>query len=290
MSEFDFLKPIPKTTISVKLPSRGMLYRDDTPAGKGKVTLAPMTMVEESYFLDPDLPFEKAIDKILKQCIQENLDVNTLLSSDKFFLFMMLRAVTYGAEYPFTWVCPADKEGGGTCRNKNSAVVHIPDDFKVKYLADDDKEPFKVILPDCQKEISFRLLRGYDDEHIDRFQKEGKAKQQENIRVIDRTAIFRLSRHITHVDGKAVKDAPQDLLLTFVSSFSAKDRQYLQQKINFYTPGLDTAVTLTCEKCGTVHEWDMPFTANFFRAVIEPDEANAVADEVRSDVPHGTEA
>ena len=290
MSEFDFLKPIPKATVSVKLPSRGVLYRDDTPAGKGKLNMSPMTMVDEGYFLDPDMGFSKAIDKILKRCVQEDLDINTLLSSDKFFLFMMLRAVTYGPDYTFTWSCTAEKARNTVCGHKNTATVKIPDDFKMKYLADGDKEPFAVTLPDCQREISFRLLRGYDDEYIDRFVQEAEAKKKEGIIIPDRTSVFRLSRHIVKVDGKDVKNAPGDLLLNFVASFSARDRQFLQSKINFYTPGLDTGVTLVCEKCHMVHEWDMPFTANFFRAITDNIEGEAVADEVRSDVLSGDDA
>jgi len=284
MSEYNFLTPIPKTTVSVKLPSRGVLYRDDTPAGSGKVHLSPMTMIEEGFFMDDDLTFSEAVDKILKKCIQEDLDINTLLSSDKFFLFMMLRAVTYGSDYAFTWTCTLEKSRGEICGHKNSSTVKIPDDFKLKYLADTDKEPFKITLPDCQREISFRLLRGHDELLIDRFSQAEKAKKQDGVMIPNRLSVFRLARHITHVDGKAVKDAPENMLLGFVSSFSAKDRQYFQEKINFYTPGLDTGVRLTCEQCHTPQELDMPFTANFFRAVLDGDTAEPVADEVRLNV------
>jgi hypothetical protein len=284
MGEFDFLEPIPKTTVSVKLPSRGVLYRDDTPAGKGKIHLSPMTMVEESYFMDDDLTFSEAFDKILKKCVQEDLDINTLLSADKFFLFMMLRAVTYGPEYAFKWTCNAEKSNGEVCRQSNTSTVKIPDDFKLKLLSDEDTEPYKILLPDCQKEISFRLLRGHDEVYIDRFSKKEEAKKQEGIRLPNRIAIFRLARHITHVDGQSVKDAPENMLINFVASFRAKDRQYFQDKIAFYTPGLDTGVEVLCERCGSVQRIDMPFTADFFRAVIEENEAEPVADEIRPNV------
>jgi hypothetical protein len=284
MGEFDFLEPIPKTTVSVRLPSRGILYRKDSPAGSGKIHLSPMTMVEESYFMDDELTFSEAFDKILKKCVQEELDINTLLSADKFFLFMMLRAITYGPEYTFSWTCGSQKPNGENCRHKNSSTVKIPDDFKLKMLADEDTEPFKITLPDCQREISFKLLRGHDEVYIDRFSKMEESKKQEGVTLPNRLGIFRLARHITHVDGKSVKEAPENILMSFVASFSAKDRQYFQDKIAYYTPGLDTGVSVLCEKCGSVQKLDMPFTADFFRAVINEDEIPAVADEVRSDV------
>lgn len=283
MSEFDFLTPIPKTTVSVKLPSRGVLYRDDSPAGNGKVTLAPMTMMEEAVFAEDGLDLSQAIDKVLKRCVQENLDINTLLGADKFFLFMMLRAVTYGSDYTFEWTCTKADARGDTCGQTNTKTVNIPEDFKIKYLGDADKEPFTITLPDCGKEIAFRLLRGHDEPVIAKYAKELEDKRKDGIKVIDTTGVFRLTRHIVSVEGNDVSKAPRDMLMNFISSLVAKDRQHLRDKIKFFTPGLDTAVKLRCEKCDAVHDWDMPFTAEFFRTVSD-DETIPMADEIRSNV------
>lgn len=284
MGEFDFLNPIPKTTVSVKLPSRGVLYRDDTPAGNGKVTLSPMTMLEESVFAEDGQDLRTAIDKVLKRCVQENLDINTLLGSDKFFLFMMLRAITYGPEYTFEWTCPKED-----CGNTNVRTVKIPDDFKMKFLADEDTEPFKVTLPESGKDIAFRLLRGHDEPIIEKHTQEIEEKKRQGAYVVNTTNIFRLTRHITEVDGKDVREAPLDVLMNFVASLSAKDRQFLGKQIRFYTPGLDTGVSLKCEKCSGVYDWDMPFTADFFRAISD-DDGEPVADEIRLNVLPGNEA
>jgi hypothetical protein len=284
MGEFDFLTPIPKTTVSVKLPSRGVLYRDDTPARNGKITLTPMTMLEEAVFAEEGQDLGTAIDKILKRCVQENLDINTLLGSDKFFLFMMLRAVTYGPEYTFEWTCP--KEG---CDHLNVRTVKIPDDFKMKYLADEDTEPFVITLPESGKEIAFRLMRGHDEPVIKKHTALIEEKKRQGVQVLDTTNIFRLARHIIKVDGNDATQAPEDLMMNFVSSLSAKDRQFLGKQIRFYTPGLDTGVSLKCDNCGSIHDWDMPFTADFFRAVSD-DDGEPVADEVRLNVLPGNES
>lgn len=289
MGDFDFLEPIPKTVATVRLPSRGVSYPEGAPQASGSLTLSAMTMVEESIFANARGDNSEVIDNILRRCIQENIEINTLLAADKFFLFMMLRAITYGSDYTFNWTCPSLTSPKEICGHKNTSTVHIPDDFKVKYLSDEDKEPFKVSLPESNKEISFRLLRGVDEVQIERHAAEFKAKQKAGIGGPDTTTAFRLSCQIVAVDGNAVKDAPPQKLMQFIMSLHSRDVQVFREKVGFYTPGINTDVTLICEDCGAVHEWDLPFTANFFRANI-PVEGSPTVDEVRSDVLSGDES
>lgn len=283
MGEFDFLAPIPKTTVQVKLPSRGVLYPKGAAASNGKLTLTPMTMVEESIFSNPKAQGEEAVDAVLKRCIMESIDVNMLLSSDKFFLFMMLRAITYGPKYTFMWTCPTVKSPRETCGRKNEKTVQIPDDFQVKYLSDEDTEPYKVALKDSGKTISLRLLRGYDEPTIEKYSRELEAKRKQGIQIPDTTQAYRLQRHIVAVDGNSVEKAPEDKVLAFVLSLSSKDVQQLRDAVTFYTPGINTEVQLVCADCGTLHTWDLPFTADFFRA-IDTEPQRTVVNEVRPDV------
>jgi hypothetical protein len=289
MGDFDFLEPIPKTVATVRLPSRGVPYPEGAPQASGSLTLSAMTMVEESMFANSKGDNTEIVDSILRRCVQENTEINTLLAADKFFLFMMLRAITYGSDYTFNWVCPALVSPNELCSYRNTSTVNIPDDFKVKYLSDEDKEPFKISLPESNKEISFRLLRGTDEVHIEKHTAEFKAKQKAGIGGPDTTTAFRLSRQIVAVDGSAIKDAPSQKVLQFVMSLHAKDVQALRDSIGFFTPGINTDVTLICEDCKTVHEWDLPFTANFFRANISV-EGSSIVDEVRPDVLPGNES
>jgi hypothetical protein len=283
MGDFDFLEPIPKTVVQVKLPSRGVCYPKGTPAASGKLSLSPMTMAEEALFGDTRGTSTETIDTILRHCIQENIELNTLLAADKFYLFMMLRAVTYGQNYTFSWNCPAVINARETCGAKNTTTVRIPEDFKAKYLADEDKEPFVVRLPDSQKNISFRLLRGYDEPVIDKYTKHIENQRKLGIGIPNTTNAFRIVRQIVAVDGKPVKEAPEEKMIAFVLSLSAKDTQYLRDKIAHFTPGISTDVVLVCDTCHATHEWDLPFTADFFRAVYPSDEV-PVADEIRPDV------
>lgn len=286
MGDFEFLEPIPKTSVSVKLPSRGVPYPKGTPMSSGKLTLTPMTMVEETMVTNPKTAGGDTVDRILKRCIQESIDINMLLGSDKFFLFMMLRAVTYGSDYTFQWTCPSMTTPTELCGHRNTSTVRIPDDFQIKYLADEDVEPYTVRLPECQREISFRLLRGYDEPIIEAHKSTIDAQAKSGIQVVDTTPAFRLVRQIVKVDDKDVVEAPPEKMLAFVQSIPPKDIQLLKGRMAHFTPGLSTDVTLVCEECKNVHEWDLPFTANFFR-VIDSNTGRPVGDEVRPDVLPG---
>ena len=245
-----------------------------------------MSMLDETIFAEDGLDLSLAVDKILKRCVQETIDINSLLGSDKFFLFMMLRAVTYGPEYTFEWTCTKETAPQVVCGHVNTTTINIPNDFKMKYLGDDDSEPFEIVLPESGKDLSFRLLRGHDEEAVKRFTEEIEEKRRDGIQALDTTGIFRLSRHVLKVEGNDATKAPRDMVMNFLASLGARDRQHLKDKIRFYTPGLDTGLKLKCDKCKFVHSWDMPLTADFFRAVND-DEGDPVADEVRFNVLPG---
>ena len=288
MGDFDFLEPIPKTTVSVKLPSRGVLYPKGTPQASGQLNMSPMTMIEEAMFSNPSRAGGMSpTDRVLKKCIQDSVDISTLLVSDKVFLFYMLRAITYGPEYSFNWTCQAPR-GKGVCGHKNTTTVRIPDDFQMKYLADEDKEPFVVTLPETQRKVAFRLLRGYDEPEIEKYAERLEERRSQGLIVEDTTAAYRLSRQILTVDDRDVTKAPEDKILRFLLSLPLRDSQFLRNKIAYYTPGINTDVHLRCAECKAEEEGDLPITVNFFR-VVDPDEGGPVGAEVRPDVLPGDE-
>lgn len=281
----DFLKPLPRTVREVKLPSNGVVY-DEGPAKSGKISLAAMTLVEESLIYTPD-----GIDVVLKRCVQDPINTDYLLAADKFFLFLMLRAVTYGPEYSFSWTCTAperDRKGNvNKCGHRNRATVYIPDDFKIKRLTQEDKEPFKVHLPESGKTIKFRLQRSYDEKLLDAFMDSIEKDKQENIRQHRSAEAFQLAQLLVEVDGNKIsEDIPQEVKMRFISSLPGKDNAAYRHALDFYTPGLDTEVSLTCEKCKSPMKRDLPLTYEFFRpGPSEP--PGPTGNEVRPDEVHG---
>ena len=290
-SKVDFLTPIPKTVIQVSLPSRGIPYKT-SPLNSGKISLSPMSIIQENMLISPnvesDIDYISLIDKVLKQCIKEKepVDVNSMLSADKMFLFMMLRAVTYGPEYSVSWKCTQTNRNE-VCETNNRAIIRIPDDFKIKKLGDDDIEPYKVELPDSHKVISFRLSRGSDEYLVEKRKMDIRRKNKTgSMTVPDDTSVYRLALLITHVDGNEVTVEMIEPLMEFIASLSMRDIRKIRESIDFYTPGLDTVVKVECSKCHKVTEMDVPITVDFFRPVTDDDRGSAT-DEVRADVLPG---
>jgi len=285
-----FLEPVPKTAVVVDLPSRGVPYPDNSPEGSGKLTLNAMTMIDESEILNPPkgVSFSKAVDSVLRKAIQETVSVNSLLSADKFYLFMMLRAVTYGQDYTFTWECQKE-EGGEICGHTNKNSVNIPGDFQVKALLPEDKEPFLVELPVSKKNVKFRLSRGVDELEVDAYEAEIKAKRKTGVMVADTTNIFRLAKLITHVDDNPITgDIAPDHIVKFVNSLPAEDIALLRTQIEHYTPGMDTGIKVVCAQCKELTGMDLPITVSFFRPNY-PVRGEPATNEVRHDVLHGDE-
>jgi len=284
-----FLEPIPKTATVVRLPSDGVPYKEGSPESTGRLSLNAMTMSDESRILNPEkgVSFSRSVDLVLQKCIQEVVDINSLLSADKFYLFMLLRAVTYGQEYSFTWECGSTDEKKEVCGHENTASVKIPGDFQVKGLTKEDIEPFGVTLPVTGKTISFRLGRGYDEIAVDKYEGELAAKKKAGIMVADTTPLYRLARLVTAVDGNEItKNVGISHVVSFINSLPAKDIAALKAQMEYYTPGMNTEVSLYCEECRTMTKMDLPITVSFFR----PDyfvRGEPVETKVRPDVLHG---
>ncbi len=284
----EFLAPIPKAVRSITLPSRGVLYTPNGPLAKGQVRIAPMTLVEENFITAPTAKAHDGLAKAIQKCVQESIDVNQLLAADKYFIFMMLRAITYGSDYTFNWECSTLGADRKPCNFLNRSTVHIPDEFRVKQLDDADKEPFQVRLPGCGKTLSFRLARGYDEQAIERFETKMKRDKKSNIQSTATSEAFKLALLITAIDDNEITDDIDiTQVLTWVTSLEALDVVHYRDKLDFYTPGIDTTVTLTCEECGSRHEMDLPLTHEFFRPELTNTE-RLMGDEVRPDVLPGT--
>ena len=89
--------------IDVILPSRGRFYGDRLP--DGKVTIRPMTVKEEKLLAGGGNKLSLA-DKVLERCMISNtMPLKDMILTDKFFLLLNLRAISYGPEYTFELRC-----------------------------------------------------------------------------------------------------------------------------------------------------------------------------------------
>lgn len=249
-----------RPTFEMVVPSRGVLYEGQLP--DGKVSYHPMTATEEKLLAGGSRGGVSVIDSILKSCMPDlPMPVDDLLTNDKYFILLVLRAQSYGSIYKFPVKC----EG---CEKKFVHEVNLgfsdeegtEDTFLVNVLSDDTVEPFEVKLPSSGDVLKFRLLRGKDEKAIQRFAESAASKGKQ---AGDPSYIYRLSRHIVAINDNSELTSFE--IQDYVSNMIGMDSNALRNAIEKADCGVDTTVKAICPLCDEENEFSLPMTPEFFR-------------------------
>lgn len=233
----------------VIVPSKGKFYDGKLP--DGKVTLRPISVQEEKLFLSASVKTQVA-DKVLARCMVDcPLAIRDFLMTDKYFLLLHLRSISYGHEYAFKLQCPS-------CKFKFVHKLQLPEGLTLKLATDEDVEPFEVELPVAKVKLGLRFLRGYDEEEIEAYVKQNvTTSAQEG----DPSYEFQLSRCIVTIDGKEVNALEK---LNFCKNMIGRDSFEMRKAIASHETGIDLGIQVSCPSCMTEIETLVPFTNEFF--------------------------
>jgi hypothetical protein len=250
----------------VTLPSRGFPYDGKIP--EGKIWVSAMTTKEEKIFAGSASSANDKFNLLLNNCCYfgEGVHASDLLISDRFFVLIQIRALSYGNDYGFSFKC-------GECDYQARQELKIPGSLKLIEASDEDRmdpdtgelipafeEPFEVDLPATGHRVALKFLRGKDEEQI---QKMVSRKSEKGIRDIgDPTYTLVLARFVAKIDGEDVSPLQA---LTFVENLIARDSAFIRNIIEERTPGYNLDIDITCPNCGYVHEERLPMGSEFFR-------------------------
>ena len=242
MAEYKFPTEI------VDLPSKGHFYVQGHPLSSGKVEIKYMTAKEEDILTSQNL-IQKGvvIEKLLQSLIvDKSIKVEDLLIGDKNAIMVAARVLGYGKNYQFTY----DGEEQ-SCDLTSLEAVDI--DYS-KFPR--GKNQFEYKLPNSERDITFKLLTGADENEID---KEIKALEK-----ISKEQGFelttRLKYMITSVDGKSEPSYINNFVENeFLSVDSFEFRKYLSS----ITPDMDMSTTIT-DSNGKEQVITVPITVRFF--------------------------
>ena len=89
----------------VELPSKGLLYPEDSPLSKGTIEMKYMTAKEEDILTNQNfIKKGVVIDKLLQSLIvTEGVNYNELLIGDKNAIMVAARILSYGKDYEITY-------------------------------------------------------------------------------------------------------------------------------------------------------------------------------------------
>jgi hypothetical protein len=242
---------------NIEIPSKNYLYRDilkDNDAlQNGYLKIRPMTVNEEKILTTNRLvKTGQALDLIFSNCIKTDIDPAEILSSDRVFIMLWLRKISYGEKYRF-WVQSQDPS------NQSRFEWEIDlNTIGVKSFNDPEiREPFTTKLPSGY-EITFRLPRGKDELEIIKM-----GNQPKGMDSTDETIVKRLSSIIIEAklkDGKVIPPTQYD---SFINSLITRDASAFREAIDEIDCGIDD-IEIIDPQTGYTWTQSIPITASFF--------------------------
>lgn len=248
----------------VELPSHGILYGgitdDPDILDKGGLKIRPMTVNEEKILSTTRLVKSgQALDMVFQNVITSTgkagqpLDVGQLLSSDRVFIMLWLRSVSYGNEYKFDIQCPS-------CQQRFEESVDLSA-HPIKEMSKESpiSEPLVFELPISKYILTYRLPRGVDEIELIKLGNAAKKVNQTDDSIVRRlqSLIFKIER-----DGVEV---PKNQHSSFIESMIAGDASAFRQELERVDAGVEDIKGITCPSCGYEFDTSIPITESFFR-------------------------
>ena len=236
------------------LPSRGEIY--DRPVN-AHVELRSMTARDEMKRLSPSVTPLKTLADIIEGCMLEKpaIKVYDMCLGDYEYLLHKLRIVSYGPKYAITVGCPHCDELLGTEADLDSLEVR-------EFDLDEFNDLRNITLPKSDNRLVLRVQTPRMMDDLDLKVKEMKRKFKNAS--VDFESLLKITMSIESVNGNKLGQLE---LENFVNNLPALDFQKLTQaidKVNAYI-GINTAIDLTCDKCGGDIRTYFRFGSEFFR-------------------------
>ena len=231
-------------TETIELPSKGLLYPEDSELAKGTIEMKYMTAKEEDILTNQSyIKNGTVLDKLMKSLIISKIDYNQLLIGDKNAIMVAARILGYGANYKFTY----------------NEEEHEVDLSKLENKKLDEKlfksksNEFSFKLPHSGNEVTFKLLTHKEEKDITR--------ELEGLRKVNKDSspelTTRLKYIIQSVNGERDKKDVRDFIDNYLL---ARDSRALREYINEIQPDVD----LTFFPEGNESGVSIPIGLNFF--------------------------
>jgi hypothetical protein len=235
-------------TETVELPSKGLLYPEDSPLASGTIEMKYMTAKEEDILTNQNYIRQGVvIDKLLQSMIvTQNVNYNELLIGDKNAIMIAARILAYGKDYLITY-------NGEEVTVDLSTLSTIDIDYS-KFQ--DRNNNFSFTLPSSGVSVTFKLLTHIDEKDID--------KEVQGLQKIDKNNLAevttRLKKIITSLNGST----EQKDIRNFVDNYLlARDARALREEYSKISPDVDMKFSYT-NVDGVEEDVDLPIGINFF--------------------------
>jgi hypothetical protein len=207
----------------IDLPSKGLLYPEDSELAKGTLEMKYMTAKEEDILTNQSyIKNGTVLDKLMKSLIVSKINFDDLLIGDKNAIMVSARILGYGSEYSFEY-------NGETQTIDLSSLENKP---LKEELYKNRLNEFEFTLPHSKNSVTFKLLTHKDEQDISR--------ELEGLKKINKDSSTELSTRlkylITSVEGSREKKDIREFVENY---FLAKDSRALREYIKEIQPDVD---------------------------------------------------
>jgi hypothetical protein len=235
-------------TEMVELPSKGLLYPEDSPLSSGMIEMKYMTAKEEDLLTNQNyIRSGTVIDKLMKSLIvDKTINYKDILIGDKNALMFAARVLSYGKDYEFIY------DGIEQTVDLSTLELKYIDEDKVTGRANE----FTFKLPSTDNTVTYKLLT-----HGDEFNIESEIAGLKKIhKGTSPESTTRLKRMITSVNGsREVKDIRE-----FVDNYLlARDARALRAEYQEVQPDIIMKAEVR-NQAGGEEDVDIPINLNFF--------------------------
>jgi hypothetical protein len=238
MSEFKL------PTETVELPSKGLLYPEDSELAKGTIEIKYMTAKEEDILTNQSyIRNGTVLDKLLKSLIISKINFDDLLIGDKNAIMVAARILGYGSEYSFDYLGEAYNVDLSQLENKP---------LKEELFKGRINE-FEFSLPKSGNVITFKILTHKDEQEINR--------ELEGLKKINKDASPELSTRLKYMITSVEGNRDRKDVREFVDNYLlAQDSRALREYIREIQPDVD----LTFFPDGSDTRINIPIGVSFF--------------------------
>lgn len=217
MSEFKL------PTETVELPSKGLLYPEDSELAKGTIEIKYMTAKEEDILTNQSyIKNGTVLDKLLKSLIVSKINFDDLLIGDKNAIMIAARILGYGSEYSFEY-------GGEEHTVDLSQIENKPLNEE---LYSSRTNEFTFVLPKSKNTVTFKLLTHKDEQDINR--------ELEGLKKINKDASPELSTRLKYILTSVEGNRDKKDIRNFVDNYLlAQDSRALREYIKEIQPDVD---------------------------------------------------
>ena len=232
-------------TETVELPSKGLLYAEDSPLAKGEIEMKYMTAKEEDILTNRNyISNGTVIDRLLKALIvTPGINFDDILVGDKNAIMIAARILAYGKDYQITY--------NG---QKHNVDLTSLDNKKVnEELFINRSNKFAFTLPMSGNVVEFKLLTHADETKIE--------QEINGLKKLDKESspevTTRLKYIIVSINGltelKDIREFVDNYLL-------AADARALREQYAKIQPDVDLKITLP----GVEEGVSLPIGLDFF--------------------------